>query len=331
MSSETPELNISSNEISLKEIIVFLFKNKIPIILITFICTVGAAIYSLYIPPTYQSTSKIITRTSSGSGDGGLSQMAALAGISIGSGKASMDPSKYLTEIIKDREILLKIINHKWYIPGIRDSILLENILVDKVDTSLSNWRYVHETHLVNALRNGNFISLTSNIKSGLLTLVTTFNSPVLAHQLNLFILQLLDDYIRESFKTQAQEKRKFIEERIKEVSAELESSENNLVVFKERNLNTSAPRVFLNEQRLNREVMLNQELYIQLKKQYEIARVEEKNDQPLIEVLQKPEIPITKAGPNRRRNVILGFFLGLITALILTGFIQWFIVTVRK
>jgi uncharacterized protein involved in exopolysaccharide biosynthesis len=130
---------------------------------------------------------------------------------------------------------------------------------------------------------------------------------------------------MRESFRSQAQEKRKFIEERIAEVSIDLEKSENSLATFRERNMTTFAPKVFLEEQRLLRNQAMNQEIYIQLKKQYELARIEEKNDQPLIEVLQKPEIPIIRASPQRTKIVVLATMLGFVFSIFGAFVWQWY------
>jgi uncharacterized protein involved in exopolysaccharide biosynthesis len=85
------------------------------------------------------------------------------------------------------------------------------------------------------------------------------------------------------------------------------------------------APKVLVKEQRLQRQVMINQEVYIELQKQYEAARIQEKNDQPLIEVVMRPEVAIKRAAPSVGPILLLASFVGLIGGLLLTLVSSWF------
>ena len=172
---------------------------------------------------------------------------------------------------------------------------------------------------------------MSNDSKAGVLVLTTEFCYPELAFQVNNYLLQLINEYILNSLKGQAKEKRTFIEERISEISEDLKVSENRLARFKERNLDTDAPKVFLEEQRLLRQVTLNQELYIQLKKQYELARIEEKNDQPLIEILQRPEIPLWRSMPKRKLMVIIGTIVGAFIGVFISFFWHWYVVSFKN
>jgi uncharacterized protein involved in exopolysaccharide biosynthesis len=318
------------DEMSLKDVVFFLLRHKVLIIVGTALFATGAVSIALTLPNYYQSTAKLVTRTSDPS-NGGLAQMAALAGLSVGSGKSHMDPSKYFADVIRDRSFVLKILSKHWFVEGYADSVLLDQVWGMEKDSSSENRRYAYETQMVNRLRGGEFITLTTDRKTEVVTLTTRFMTPALTLQINQHVLSLLAEYMRESFRSQAQEKRKFIEERIAEVAVDLENSENRLASFKERNLATTAPKVFLEEQRLQRKLALNQELYIQLKKQFEIARIEEKNDQPLIELLQSPELPIVKAGPQRSRIVAITAIVGLLLSMTFAFARRWYTSNFRK
>jgi len=131
---------------------------------------------------------------------------------------------------------------------------------------------------------------------------------------LNLFTLNYISNYIRKSLKSQAKEKRVFIEERIKETKNELTKAENALAKFKERNLVSQAPKVMLEEGRLRRQVTLNQEIYIQFQKQYELTRIEELDDQALVQVVKNAEVPVLRTKPKRKIIVVILFIVGFIT-----------------
>lgn len=322
------QTNYNPEEISLKDIVFFLWNQKTLIIVFTLLFSIASIVFALISPEKYKSTSKLITKTSSSTPAGNLAQMAALAGVTIGRQNKS-DPSEYLSVIINDKEFIEKILVKKWYIKG--DSIYLTDIWEMEPDTTIENWQFVFEKEKMNKLREGKFINLSKDRKTGLLTLSTEFGYPELAYQVNKYLLQLIDEYILNSLKGQAKEKRTFIEERITEVSEDLKNSENRLARFKERNLDTDAPKVFLEEQRLLRKVTLNQELYIQLKKQYELARIEEKNDQPLIQILQRPEISILHSRPNRKLIVILSTIVGVFISIFISFFLHLYVVNFKN
>ena len=315
-----------TDEITLSDIVLFLWDRKYAIIAITVLCAAAGVVRALIAPVKYQSVSRLITKSGSNN-KSELAQMAALAGYSVGGG-GSTDLSEYLPEVIKDREFLLKILNRKWRFGD--DSLLLEQVWEMEPDTTGEDWRHVYESRKVQALRGGDYVSLSKDAKTGLFTLKTLFSGPDLAFQINAYVLELLDQYVRSSLKSQAKEKREFIEKRLEEVKHDLAVAENVLANFKERNVGSVAPKVMVEEQRLQRKVMINQEVYLELQKQYEAARIQEKNDQPLIEVITRPEIPVDRASPKRRLIVMLSTLLGVFGGILLI-FIHNFIQHLRK
>ena len=70
---------------------------------------------------------------------------------------------------------------------------------------------------------------------------------------------------------------------------------------------------------RLMREVKYNEALFEALAKQYELARVEEAREAPLVQVLDRATPPEKKSGPKRAQIVILatlgGFFASVAAA----------------
>ena len=78
-----------------------------------------------------------------------------------------------------------------------------------------------------------------------------------------------------------------------------------------------------LEEGRLMRNVTLNQEIYIQFQKQYELTRIEELDDQALVQIVKNPEIPIVRSKPKRKVIVIFSFFIGMFSGAFLVLFIN--------
>ncbi len=173
----------------------------------------------------------------------------------------SVDPSEYLDRVIQDQQFLTSLYERKWFFGG--DSLALEEILEIEKDTTESNWQHRYRMARLDKIRRGNILSLDKD-RTGILTLRSNAPDPQLAHDLNRYTLDWISDYIRNSLQTQAREKKSFIEERLNEIRADLQRSENALVRFKERNMSTS-PKVMVEEGRLTRQVTLNLEMYLQL------------------------------------------------------------------
>lgn len=285
-------------------------------------------IYTLIATEIFSTSTIFILKTKGSSGGGNLSQLALLAGINMGSNN-NIDPSDYLDKIIQDKEFISKLYEKKWFFKG--DSLPLEQIYEIKPDTTVSDFEYMFSMKKIETIRKGNVLSINKDSKTGILTLTSNAPDPQLAYDLNLFTINYISNYIRNSIKTQAKEKRIFIEERIKETKEELTKAENALVAFKERNLASIAPKVALEEGRLMRNVTMNQEIYIQFQKQYELTRIEELDDQALVQVVKSAEVPIIRSKPKRKMIVIITFAVGLFSGVVLHLIINSIIIPLRK
>lgn len=309
----------NSDEITIIDLIMILWKGKYILIACTFLTTVAGIIYALLATEMFSSYSLFITKTGKQS-VGNLSQLASLAGVNIGN-NSEVDPADYLDKVIQDKDFLAMLYEKKWLFKG--DSLPLEQILKIKIDTTVQNWKYVHFMNKIEAVRKGKILTLKKDPKTSLLTLSSIATDPQLTFDLNVFTLNYLRNYIRNSIKSQAKEKRIFIEERIVESKSELENSEDALAKFRGRNSMTNSPQMMLEEARLARQVAMNQEIYIQFKKQYELAKIEELDDQPLIQVIRGADVPIERIKPKRTMIVIISFICGFFIGAALVVIIQ--------
>ena len=106
-----------------------------------------------------------------------------------------------------------------------------------------------------------------------------------------------------------------FIEKRLMSVKGKLIESENMLKEFRERNRNiNSSPSLLLEQERLVREVQVQTQVFITLKNEYEVARIDDQNKEPIFQVLDRPNTPISKTSP---KSFML-LFSSLITSLII-------------
>ena len=93
---------------------------------------------------------------------------------------------------------------------------------------------------------------------------------------------------------------RRFIEERLNNSKDQLSLSEEELTKFREKHpFAMDTPDLQLQRGRLIRNVEVNQQVYITLRQQYEMARIDELKEVPVINILDKGEIPAHKSSPN--------------------------------
>jgi uncharacterized protein involved in exopolysaccharide biosynthesis len=123
-----------------------------------------------------------------------------------------------------------------------------------------------------------------------------------------------LDDFQRNFRKTNASAQRKFLEGRLDEVKQDLNKSEDNLKDFQEKNRRVEqSPQLMLEQGRLQRAIDLNSALFIELEKQYELAKLDEIRNTPVVQVLDPARTPAEKSSPKRALIAILAALASLI------------------
>ena len=106
-----------------------------------------------------------------------------------------------------------------------------------------------------------------------------------------------------------------FAEARVQEARREMVQAEEVLRRFLEVNRNFQVspdPSVRLLGGRLDAELQLRQKLLVNLAMSREQALLEEKNDLPILNILDPANLPSQKARPSRGAMVLASFVLGL-------------------
>jgi len=304
----------NADEIDLLELTLSVIKRTLKrkvLAISVFIIIVGMAFaLALLSTPFYKTEAKIIYQTSGGSQSGGLSALAALAGVSVSASKGD-DPSAYLQDIILSNNMLQSILAEKWKVskalPDTLTPVDLKTLWKVKPDTTKENWELRLEYWMLETLKKEKYIVFLQDKKSGVITLSTEFQDPQVSFDVNNFIYNQLSDILKNKMHFKASENRKFTEERLLEVKNNLKEAEESLRRFRQRNRLRMDPADELEDARLQREVLLNQEIMIQLQKQYEIAKIDEARDMPVLDVIDAPMKPIDKSKPKRKIIILAG------------------------
>ena len=282
-----------------------LFLNKKLFIFIsTSVITIIAIIISLLLPESYKSTSIILPETDKSKVTvlGGFSDLASMAG--IGGGDAS--PIRLYPTILKSTTVLKSVICNKYKTKKYPDSVnLIQYWAIKKNSTEAEI-----ETALT-LLRTGLDVSMET--KSSIITLTMETGEPQLTADIINNVTSELDKYMRTKRTTNASRQRMWIEARLGEVKQELAISENQIKEFREKNRSvSSSPLLLLEQDRLLREIQINATLYTELKKQFELIKIEEIKNLPIVNVMDVATPAVIKSKPRRSIIVIAWFFIAL-------------------
>lgn len=110
-------------------------------------------------------------------------------------------------------------------------------------------------------------------------------------------IIDSISDYFSSVNNSKENEKAAYILQSLNESEINLKEAENKLLNFKERNVNTLSPKLSLEESRLERDIMLKNQLFISLSDQYQLTKVDEADSTTPIFLLDEPQISSYKPG----------------------------------
>lgn len=290
-----------AERIDMMEYLLALYRRKWTIAAATVLTAAVAVILALKQKPLWISTARMLPSDTK-SESPGLIGLAALAGISM---PQSASPEAFYRDILLSNDFLDTLLRIRWKtsLKGGGEKTIAE-VYELKVDSSKPGWEEKFRQGAVQFIRKRRIVDFERE-PSGLMTLTTMTIDPELSFHLNAFLLDRLDEYNRVRKKTRTSEKKALIEQRLQEVEAGLKQSEERLRSFRERNISVSTPALMLEQQRLLREVEVNGALYQELRKQYEITKIEIVDNTQFLNILERPVVS-TLPGKSKRRKLVM-------------------------
>lgn len=296
--------NVSKNVLG-KNYKIFLLSSLIVMLL---------AIFYLYFvaEPIYTSNSKLILISKDGGASrSGLMGLAKNFGFSSMTSDNQFSSKEVIKEILKSRKLALNLKNKK--VPtekyGLNKS--LGFIFDDSFRSDTANGM---NTHLISnqIIKSISVISKKNSMQT--LNLSVTGFEANFAKSLSDLIIKELKNIIYQFQSEQSKNKIGFIEKRLISVKGELIKSENMLKEFRESNRNiNSSPNLLLEQERLVREVQVQTQVFITLKNEYEVARIDDQNKEPIFQVLDRPNTPNSKTSPKSFIILFFSLIIGLI------------------
>ena len=265
----------------------------------------------LLMRPSYAATASFVPENPTESRlPSGLAGLASQFGVNLGA-EASRSPAFY-ADLLRSRQILSDVLGAKIADTQAGDSTTIYALY--RITGSTAERRLDEG---VKALRNR--ITVAVDQRTNVVRVTVEAPYPVAARDVLQLLLDRLADFNVHTRQSTAGERRKFIEGRVATAEQQLRTAEEALRAFYERNRQwQTSPQLRFQEQELNRQVAVQQELYLTLRREYEAARIEEVNNTPVLTLIDHPAVPGERIRPRRTITVIvLTLIAGLLAATI--------------
>lgn len=336
-----PVLEIPDKELTLNELIQKLsywwkyFMSKWYIILIAGL--IGGALgltYAFKQKPIYKAAlSFVLEDDASGGGIGGLGMLAGQFGIDIGGGGGGAFVGDNLLELMKSRSLVEKSLLTTVNIKG-EDKTLVE-YYIDfndirkgwKGNPQLEGLRFLPKADrsqftlqqdsvlgvLYNAIVSSNLVVDKKDAKSSIILVKTNSENELFSKLFTEVLVKEVSDFYVDTKTKKSTQSLAILQQKTDSVRNALNSALSRVASSIDATPNANFSRQILkvpSEQR-KVDVMANQAMLTEMVKNLEMSKISLKRETPLIQVIDRPILPLEKEAFGRRKGIIIGGLLG--------------------
>ncbi|MDR3130048.1 MAG: lipopolysaccharide biosynthesis protein [Treponema sp.] len=293
------------DEISLIDLFAVLWHRKVMILVITLtaaVAVVVCAVISLklpaeksFLPNEYTPKALMLINNSSSSNGGGMASMLASSGLGGLAGLAGVSTGSTSSDLAI-------------YLVG--TNTLLDSV-VDEFDL-ITRWKIKKFYRAESRKTLKKKLIANYDEKSGVFSISFTDIDPVFARGVVNYCVSYLQSWFDElgidKNKLEKENLEKNIENTFKEIQ-KLELEGHQLEQTISGRISSSIPSITLERNRIALELTAQQEVYSQLKVQYELLKITMASEKPVFQVLEMAEVPDQKSGPSRGLLCIIVVF----------------------
>jgi len=302
---------LREEEISLLSLGNTLLKNRWRILRWAGVGAVVAALSVISSPALFQASTSFVPQGNDGRS--GLAGLAGQLGVTLPASNPALSPDFYVS-LLRSRELLGHIV---------RDTVLVRemgNRRIALLDLFVIAPGVANRRQELGAKLLATLVSATADKKTGTVLVEVRTRWPSVSLHLVTALIGGVNEYNQRTRQTQAMAERKFLDGRLATAGADLRASEDRMEHFLQTNkqFSTSAQLSFENE-RLKRNLILQQQVFTSLTQAYEDARIREVRDTPAITMVESPSVRTEPEPRGRLKRVMLGFVLGGLVGVLLT------------
>ena len=164
--------------------------------------------------------------------------------------------------------------------------------------------------------------------KKGYLTLTTKLPEAIASAELCEAVYQLIQKYVSEFKKAKSQANLEFIQEQLADAKRTYERRQEQLARFKDSNKGSFTARASIEEERLKAECSLAQQLYSELAKSEQTARLKVAENTVTYTELSPVSVPLKRYSPKRMMTVtiwtLFGLFFGFVYVAASNSIREW-------
>jgi uncharacterized protein involved in exopolysaccharide biosynthesis len=304
----------ASRPFSMVEMVSTLLRAWRLVVILPLLLALGVGALTLTSDRMYEASASFLPQVSEGRAPSGAAALAQQLGMNIGGDAGTQSPQFY-ADVLQSLVVLRQVVESTYEVRTrqgeVRQGTLVDFYEVDAETGLLPPWRLA-----VEELRRNLSSSVTG---TGVVQLRVVAAEPELAEQVAERILELLNDFNMEMRQVRAQEETRFIASRVEAARGELRTAEDAVQTFLNRNHQyRNAPALLFEFERLQRQMVIRQDVYTSLLRAHEQSRLDAIRDTPVLTLLDHPA---GTAEPQSRGTVVrtlLAFMLGLTLAVLI-------------
>jgi uncharacterized protein involved in exopolysaccharide biosynthesis len=335
---------IEDDEIDLLALAKTLWVSRKFILKTTLIFGAIGLVIAITCPKEFTATTTMVPQTSNPQSKlGGLSGLAAMAGISLSMGGGSDLSPKIYPQIVSSIPFQMELMNTPLQFEAINKTVTLFDYFTKHQKASVIGTIIKYTIGLPGVVLKASKgekqetiqsktgkgplkltekqseiqkkvseqVSISVNDKDGYITLSCIMPEPLAAAQLAQRTQELLQRYITEFKIEKAKASHDFIQQRYDEAKRNYQNAQEKLANFRDRNKNVSTAIAKTEEERLTGEYTLAYSVYSELAKQLEQAKIQLKEETPVFTIIEPVTVPTEKSKPKRPMILMIWIFLG--------------------
>ena len=284
-------------------------------------------LYTLFSTKYYESYISIYPANES-DGMSNIMGVSSVLGLDLNQGSNS---AFYIPDVINSRRLKKDIVNNQWNSKNFNTPINLikywgfdresKNIFSFIFSDDSIDKRKNAEQNAISKLENNLYVF---EEESGLIKIRVLMEESQLASDISNYISNFLVQYIGTELKLKSTQYRQFLENRLIEVEQQLKSAEADLTSFRSSNPIAKDTPVLQNSRgQLIRSLEVEQQVYLTLRTQYEIARADELKEQPVINILDYGYPSQNPYWPKNLLIYIMSSFIGFMLSIMIVSSID--------
>ncbi|RRB04081.1 Wzz/FepE/Etk N-terminal domain-containing protein [Larkinella rosea] len=328
------------------DILKFIQRSLRAVLVFAVLGTLIGVYYAFSKPDDYKAEVTVMPEASAGSapGMGNLGSLAGLAGLSIDNAASDVIRPDLYPDVLQSIPFALHMLKQPVYSKNYKTVLPLQAYLQRQrqetafqrltgntdnapvnpqpAPDNLSDPKNYSKALQISPEQEGLAATLTNRItttyerRTGIVTIEARMPDPVVAATVARLSLEYLTNYIT-SYRTQkVRNQERFLIQQVEQSRRRYQAAELELESYRDRNRSLYSGLARISEQRLQAEFLLAQNVYNDLSRQLEQAKIRVQEETPVFKMLEPPRIPLRPNGPRRTLFIFAALAAGVVAGL---------------